>query len=145
MDHQRNWRRAAKDVLYGYWHDRKLLADSERAVLNASRGGIAEQRAAQGRHGDPTGKKALLLCSGEMQRLRQRITAVDDYLATLDRRRRDQDKLYQLIWLVYFRASHTQYGAAALLGISERTAKRWNDRALRAIAVNMGWLDSPAR
>lgn len=47
----------------------------------------------------------------------------------------------KLVDMVYFQQSHTLYGAAMALHISERTAKRYNGDFLRAIGVAYGFLE----
>ena len=49
-----------------------------------------------------------------------------------------------LLEMVYFRRSHSLYGAAAYLGIPERTAHRWNAKMLYALAEELGYFDDSA-
>ena len=43
--------------------------------------------------------------------------------------------------MVYFRRSHSLYGAAPWLGIPERTAYRWMSRLIIRVAEEMGYLE----
>ena len=47
----------------------------------------------------------------------------------------------ELVRLVYWDRTHRLYAAAREIGVSERTAKRWNAWLIRRVAVNYGLLD----
>lgn len=49
------------------------------------------------------------------------------------KRMRDGQKRLEMIEKVYWNRSHTLYGAAMCLPISERTAWRWNSRFIRLV------------
>ena len=67
---------------------------------------------------------------------------VDAIESALDEisRRRDGDEILRLIDLVHFRRSHTLYGAAVALNMSEITAKRKNGDFIRLVAKKLGYL-----
>lgn len=44
----------------------------------------------------------------------------------------------ELVMLVMWRRSHTVFGAALKLGVSERTAKQWHGDFIREVAKNFG-------
>lgn len=56
-------------------------------------------------------------------------------------RRKDGDEIIRLIDLVYFRGTHTLYGAAAALNMTEVTAKRKNGDFIRTAAKKLGYLE----
>lgn len=66
---------------------------------------------------------------------------VDAIESALDEisRRRDGDEILRLIDLVHFRRSHTLYGAAVALNMSEITAKRKNGDFIRLVAKKLGY------
>lgn len=135
-----HWRNKAKDALYGYQVYRKQLREIENDVLFRGRP-AAGARYSQGCRADNTARGALLLCEENVAELEKRVRAVRALLGKLSTGRRvDQDRL-ALLNLVYFRQETGLYGAALRLDISERTAKRWNDQALRFIGQHMGWLE----
>ena len=58
------------------------------------------------------------------------------------RRHRGSARLrLRIVEMVYFRQTHTLYGAAAAVHVSEATAKRYNGDFLRSIARARGLLD----
>lgn len=134
------WRRKAKDLLFNYTTSRTLLRQAEADIIYGRtpardhcyrRGGIA----------NPTLKKAQLLNGSEQARLKQEIQAVEKLVCGLQTNRRIDRLCLQLLQLVYFQGRTSLLGAAVHLEISERTAKRWNNKALIFIAQEMGWLD----
>ncbi len=52
-------------------------------------------------------------------------------------RMRDGQQRIRLIERVYFRRSHTLYGAAQEVPVSEITAKRWNGQFVRLVAEKL--------
>ena len=66
---------------------------------------------------------------------------MEKLLASLNDERRDNRYKLALLQMVYLRRSHTLYGAAAYLGIPERTAHRWISRMLIQLAEYLGFLD----
>lgn len=52
-------------------------------------------------------------------------------------RMRDGQQRIRLIERVYFRRSHTLYGAAQEVPVSERTAKRWNAGFIKLVAEKL--------
>lgn len=50
----------------------------------------------------------------------------------------DGRRRMELLRLYYWRRSHTLFGAATKVGVSERTAKRWNGEFVEAVAKNLG-------
>ena len=64
------------------------------------------------------------------------VSMVDDTLAEIAQTR-DGDKQASLFDLVYFRRSHTLYGAAMTIPVSERQAQKWNARLMRIMADKM--------
>lgn len=67
---------------------------------------------------------------------------VDAVESALDEvsRRRDGDEIIRLVDLVHFRRSHTLYGAAVALNMSERTAKRKNGDFILLVAKKLGYI-----
>ena len=64
------------------------------------------------------------------------VEIVDDTLAEIERMRDGRHRV-ELIRLTYFDRSHTLYGAAMAIPISERQAKRWNDALMRMMSEKM--------
>lgn len=56
----------------------------------------------------------------------------------------DGEKRLEVIRLYYWKRSHTLYGAAIKVGVSERTAQKWNGDFIRLVAKNFGLLDDRA-
>ena len=56
----------------------------------------------------------------------------------------DGEKRLEVIRLYYWKRSHTLYGAAIKVGVSERTAQKWNGDFIRLVAKNFGLLDDCA-
>jgi len=140
------WRTNAKNVLHSYFSNVQRLREVENDVLLRSRS-MRDQRFPQGSTVDNTALGVIALSRGETEYLRRPVQAVRLLLGSLSTGRRiDLDRL-ELLKLIYFRAETSLYGAAIRLDISERTAKRWNDQALRFIAEHMGWLqeEKPGR
>ena len=133
------WRREAKDVLYTYGANVQRLREIERDVLY--RGRVRrDNRYGKGGLVDNTAMKALELLNEDTEYLRRAVRAVELLVRALTTNRRvDRDRLH-LLELVYFQARTGVYGAAVLLDVSERTAKRWNDWALRFVGRQMGLL-----
>lgn len=134
------WRSKAKDVLYCYFTNQQRLREIEQDLLYRTRT-LRDHRHAKGSIVDNTALTALALSRDDTESLRRAVRAVQLLIGKLSTDRRiDRDRL-SLLKLVYFQGITGVYGAAVRLEISERTAKRWNDQALRFIAQHMGWLD----
>lgn len=134
------WRSKAKDVLYCYFTNQQRLREIERDLLYQTRT-LRDRRYAKGCIVDNTALTALALTGEDTEILRRAVRAVQLLIGKLSTDRRiDRDRL-TLLKLVYFQGVTGVYGAAVRLEISERTAKRWNDQALRFVAQHMGWLE----
>lgn len=64
------------------------------------------------------------------------VEIVDDMLAEIERMRDGRHRV-ELIRLTYFDRSHTLYGAAMTIPISERQAKKWNAIVMNIMAEKM--------
>lgn len=64
------------------------------------------------------------------------VEIVDDTLAEIERMRDGRHRV-ELIRLAYFDRSHTLYGAAMTIPISERQAKKWNAIVMNIMAEKM--------
>lgn len=64
------------------------------------------------------------------------VEIVDDTLAEIERMRDGRHRV-DLIRLTYFDRSHTLYGAAMAIPISERQAKKWNAIVMNIMAEKM--------
>ena len=136
------WRRRAKNVLYGYYADIRYLKALEKDLIYAQ--GPHRDGRNRGRIADPTAVKSMLMEEGRLGELRREQKAVEKLLSELEKNRRDCRYKRGLLEMVYFRRSHSLYGAAAYLGIPERTAHRWNARMLQYLARELGYLvDEP--
>lgn len=135
----RRWRRNAKNLLYNYPALVRQLKYGELDTILAQ-GNHRDNRYRRGGLSDPTALKALALDSQGRKYLEKQVQAGNSLIALYDTERRiDRNKLL-LLRMVYFRFTHSLLGAAAMLGISERTAKRWNTEMLEHIAREMDWL-----
>lgn len=136
------WRKDAKNILYNYPANQRYLRQLERELIYAQ----APRREVRRRGGmaDPTAFKGIQLDQGELGQLRRQQEAVERLLERLDAARRDAKYKRLLLEMVYFRRSHSLYGAAAYLGIPERTAHRWNAKMLYALAEELGYFDDSA-
>lgn len=134
------WRKNAKELLFNYTTNKRALREAEQDVIY----GVTRERDQRYRRGgvrNPTLVKAELLDSAALNQLRREIAAVEALLRHLQTERRIDAQQRRMLEMVYFRGSHCLYGAAVALEIGERTAKRWNTRALEFVARQMGWLE----
>ncbi len=135
-----NWRRMAKDLLYNHPAHLKQIKYGELDIILGS-GKRRDNRYRHGGLADPTALTAMALGDQSREWLKKQAAAGEKLVAHLNTGRRpDRNKLL-LLQMVYFRFTHSLLGAAAILGISERTAKRWNGEMLEFVAREMGWLD----
>ena len=104
-----SWRRDAKNILYNYPENLRYLKSLEQDLIFAQsphrevrrRGGIS----------DPTAVKGMMLDKGEIKALKEQLAAVGRLLERLDSARRDAKYKRLLLEMVYFRRSHSLYGA----------------------------------
>ncbi len=66
----------------------------------------------------------------------RRVDIVEQALESIGKMKYSNSKL-QIIKMVYFDRSHTLYGAALQIPVSERTAQRWNTEVMELIAEKM--------
>ena len=132
-----SWRREVKNILYHYYENLHHLQTLENNLIYAQPPHREGRRS--GGLADPTAVKGILLDKGEIGRLKQQLAAVDNLLSRLESARRDAKYKRLLLEMVYFRRTHSLYGAAAYLGIPERTAHRWNAKMLHALAEELGY------
>ena len=124
-----DWRREARAAAYAYPGLAAELQELRRVKLSSGLGGAPKGTGAQ----RPSETAALRELPGDLQAKHDAVAAAMSQVGRLHRgglRR-------QLVVLVYFRRSHTVYGAAAALGVSENTAKRWNADFLLAVSVGL--------
>lgn len=134
----RNWRRDAKNLLYNYPAEKRQLKSFDLDHI-LSTGTRRDNRYRRGGLSDPTAMAALTMDEQGRALLEKRVAAAESLIAKLSTSRRvDRNKLYML-QMVYFRFTHSLLGSAAMLEISERTAKRWNTEFLEHIAAEMDW------
>lgn len=134
-----SWRRETKNALYCYEENRRRMKALENDLI-WSQGRHRDQKY-HGGISDPTAVKSVLMTQGELGHLHKQVRAVEKLLASLNDERRDNRYKLALLQMVYLRRSHTLYGAAAYLGIPERTAHRWISRMLIQLAEYLGFLD----
>ena len=113
-----SWRRQAKAAAYAYPRLEAALRDLRATGVTSRLSG------APGRGGDSRAVEdaALRELPPEDQAVYDAVTAALALMSRLNspgRRKRLAD-------LVYFRRTHTLYGAAAVLEVSAETARRWN-------------------
>ena len=132
------WQGHAKILLYNYQRTKRELKSWQDDIIYGYHFGtdfMPKPKAI----GNPTQKKALEISSGRYAEMRREVQAVDNLLAYLTKS--GQKDLLQYIDMAYFQRSNTEAGAAAKLGRSERTARRWNRLILKFLAVQMDWVD----
>lgn len=66
----------------------------------------------------------------------RRVDIVEQALESIGKMKYSNSKL-KIIKMVYFDRSHTLYGAALQIPVSERTAQRWNTEVMELIAEKM--------
>lgn len=74
------------------------------------------------------------------QYLKQAVTAVEIAMTRVQGKPQG-DLTIKLFNMVYYNRSHTLYGAATFLNLTERTAKRYNRFFLKSVAELMGFVD----
>lgn len=131
------WQGHAKILLYHYQQNKRELKAWQDDIIYG-RAAYHEAAHKQRSTGDPTQKKAVAISSGRYAEMRREVQAVERLLDFL--KQSGQKELLQYIDMAYFRRSNTEAGAAAKLGRSERTARRWNRQILKYLAVQMDWM-----
>ena len=133
------WQGHAKELLCNYTQNRDYLLNMRRDIMYSQQISGAVIRRGSG-IGDPTYAKTEQLSHNRLIEMEREVTAVETLLRLLDSGCSDDDNKRELLKMVYFFGTHTLYGVAAVLAVSETTVKRWNSRMLRQIAINMGWI-----
>ena len=136
----KNWRRMAKNLLYNYPANTRLLKQQEYDLI-LGRSQTRDNRWRRGGLSDPTAMSVLKLDNAAQQSLAQETAAVEKLLAYLNTARRIDKKKTALLQMVYFRTGYSLLSASVRLEISDRTAKRWNNELLEFIAKERSWLD----
>lgn len=72
--------------------------------------------------------------------LQQAVAAVEEAMESVLRKPQG-DLTIKLFNMIYYNHSHTLYGAAQVLNITERTAKRYNRYFLKMIAESLGFVE----
>lgn len=72
--------------------------------------------------------------------LQQAVGAVEEAMESVLRKPQG-DLTIKLFSMVHYNRTHTLYGAAHVIGISEATAKRYNTFFLKIVASSMGFLE----
>ena len=66
----------------------------------------------------------------------RRYDAVRDAISETERMKHGHQRM-ELIDRVYWKRSHTLYGAAMCVGVSDRTGQRWNAEFIRRVGKNL--------
>ncbi len=131
------WRGHAKDILFNYRANRQLLGQMRGDVLLGQNYVLGDGCRRSG-ISNPTYCKVARLSQGRLEQMGKEVAAVERMLAAYQQEK-DADKL-AMIKMVYLNGSHTLYGAAAVLGFSERTLLRWNQEVLQRLALELDWI-----
>ncbi|MCR4963297.1 MAG: hypothetical protein K6B40_05390 [Firmicutes bacterium] len=131
------WRGHAKDILLNYRANRQLLQQLRGDVILGQNYALDTVCRRSG-VSDPCYGKAVRLSQGRLEQMGKEVAAVERVLAAYQQEK-DADKL-AMIRMVYLNSSHTLYGAAAVLGYSDRTLLRWNQELLSRLALELGWI-----
>lgn len=130
MSKTETWRRPAKDAAYAYPRLRRELAELRSMSVTPKLSGMPRGGGASRSVEDAALRQ---LPPGE----RAAFEAVDRALRLL-RVFRTAEKRRRLVEMVYFRQSHTIYGAGAVLEVSEVTARQWNRDFLLSVYTGLG-------
>lgn len=122
------WWPYVKNVIRRY----PYLLDKMRALKNTQT--TAQYGKSEGSGSNEPGRKTERIALRELPEKEQiYYDAVTKAIQTT-RYMRDGAIRVRLIELVYFRKSHTLYGASAQVHVSERTARRWHSEFVRLVA-----------
>lgn len=133
MTAREDWWEYAKRIIRAY------------PVLKRKAEGLGEQSVtaaygASGGHGGGVGKPVERAVIDRLtDKEQRRYDAVRAAIAETERMKHGRHRL-ELIDRVYWKRSHTLYGAALCVPVSERTAKRWNAEFVRMVEK---YLDLP--
>lgn len=125
----------ATDFLTRYHDMRGYIAEAEQRIIDGGRvSGLDQPVKRTGRPADPTASRGVRLADDwELQQCRLGVRVVRETLDGLDRAKRDLVRLYY-----WERQQKTSWWAVAeVLGIDERTARRWKDEIIREVAARI--------
>lgn len=118
-----------------YREDKRILQEYRAELLpsNTARYGL-EAAGGHGGNGRPTEAMGVKLTTNPyILELERAVAAVEHVTGRLSPER------LRLVELVYWRGTHTIEGAAAALHVSRRTAYRWANEILTAVALELGY------
>ncbi len=129
------WKGHAKDILFNYPQNQKILKQLE---LNSEQ--IANDKRPF-KYLDAISGKVQPISQIRLTEIKRETRAIDDLVEQLSTSDRVEDKEKQaLLNMVYFKKSHTLYGAAQVIHVSERTIWRMNALLLQYVAQQLGWI-----
>lgn len=128
--------RHVEKELYDYHRTKREIDRLRDEILYASgeRDDNADIRS--GRIGDPTGQRATVLAMNpSLEHMEAVVSAIDAVLHILEEPQK------QLVLMYYWtrNAKYTWVGIGGKIGVHEKTARRWRDDIVAAIAEKMGW------
>ena len=106
------------------------------AAYDAIKNGTANAYGASGGHsggGSPVERAVVDRLTDKEQR---RYDAVRAAISETERMKHGHQRM-ELIDRVYWKRSHTLYGAAMCVGVSDRTGQRWNAEFIRRVGKNL--------
>mgnify|MGYP002564662027 CR=1 FL=1 len=132
------WTGHAEEVFYNYRSSRREMRNYIEGAMFGGRG--FDGMPSSGRISDPTANTAVgLLATPRYKELQRQVKAVQKVLEALPEQQR------ALIRRVYIDHRSTLQGAAAYLGVSYMTVRRWKQKACLALARELGWIGESNR
>lgn len=131
MGKYHKWVGHAELVLENYHRNRRELARLQGDIIHGRRESGPRPTA---QPGDRTGAAAVRLSAPRLETLRREAHAVERALAALPEERK------ALLSMVYIDRRRSLEGAAAYLGVSYSTARRWKKQACLVLAYELGWI-----
>ena len=132
------WKSHVKEIVSEYPRYKKEIKEIEQKAIfkSASRDG----QPSGGGTSDKTAMSALEHASDtRISHLRKCVEAVEHAIYIIDRSENSIDRR-RIISMAYWQKTHTLYGAALDVPISERQARRWNNEFFKIVGKYMGFL-----
>lgn len=143
----RRWKGHVKELVYNYHQYKRCIREFEESIAYKSsvrdevvNGEHIDYRPCGGGTSDKTQQRAFELMSDERINFLRKAVAAVDYAIYVTERKRGGTDMMKIIKAVYWDKTHTLYGAAMLIPISERQVKNWNADFLHLVAQKMGFV-----
>ncbi len=131
------WKGHAKDILFNYPQNKKVLKQLELELSTDQK----QDEKRLFKYLDTVSGKYQPISQMRLIEIQREAQAIGDLVAKLSNSDRVEDREKQaLLDMVYFKKSHTLYGAAQVIHVSERTIWRMNAVLLQYVAQQLGWI-----